>query len=255
MIVLSVFVSTKLTSVYSIYSMIFSALSLLLNSVYMAISFNLGQTFHKDRKKYTRLHDCYNNIFIGGITALMSVASLITIPFVRLYTRGIHDVEYIIDILPLLLCLMQLLSWSRYVSGNLTGIAGYAKSVSKIAVIEALVNVIASLVLVQFFGIIGVVIATVLALPIKVIYCAYLSDIKILKRYCWTTIKILKTNYACFFIIYIVGKNVQIEITSYLQFCVYGVILVAICGFIVTVANYFSNRNMFIDIKELFVKR
>ena len=33
-------------------------------------------------------------------------------------------------------CLVQILSWSRYVSGNLTGLAGYAKTVSYGVVVD-----------------------------------------------------------------------------------------------------------------------
>lgn len=59
---------------------------------------------------------------------------LIIIPFIRLYTHGVNDVNYIIPILPALFCSVQLISWSRYIAGNLTGLAGYAK---RVAVINA----------------------------------------------------------------------------------------------------------------------
>lgn len=71
---------------------------------------------------------------MGTMTAMTCVAYLIIIPFIRLYTHGVNDVNYIIPILPALFCSVQLISWSRYIAGNLTGLAGYAK---RVAVINA----------------------------------------------------------------------------------------------------------------------
>ena len=113
---------------------------------------------------------------------MVSTAYVLILPFVRLYTRGVNDVDYIYQILPLLFCLVQLLSWSRNVAGNLTGVAGYAKQVSYASLIEAFTNIVFSVILVFHFGIVGVLIATVIALPVKVIYCVYLTDKKIMKR-------------------------------------------------------------------------
>ena len=140
MIVLSVFVSTKLSSVYSVYNLVFSNLNLLLNSVYSSVSYVLGCTFHEDEKKYVTYHDAFTTIFMGGMTILMCITYILILPFIRLYTNGVTDVEYIYTILPVMFCLVQILSWSRYVSGNLTGLQRYAKTVSYISIAEAIVN-------------------------------------------------------------------------------------------------------------------
>ena len=132
MIVLSIFVDTKMSSVYGVYNLVFSSISLLLNAVYSSVSYTLGQTFHKDRKLYISLHDGFTSVFFGGMTCLMCTAYIMILPFIRLYTRGVSDVNYIYTSLPLLFSLVQIISWSRYVTGNLSGIAGYAKSTSYI---------------------------------------------------------------------------------------------------------------------------
>ena len=75
--------------------------------------------------------------------------------------------------------MIRILSWSRYVTGNLTGLAGYAKQTSYISMLEAFMNIFISIVLVQKMGIMGVLIGSTIALPVKVIYCAYISDKKL----------------------------------------------------------------------------
>ena len=254
LIILSIFVSTSLSSVYSTYNMIFVALNGLLNSVYSALSFNLGQTYHADINRYKKLHDQFNSIFVGGMTAMLCVAYWLTIPFITLYTEGVNDINYIYRWLPIFFCLVQLLSWSRFVSGSLTGIAGYAKSTSYISVVEAAINLIGSLILVQFFDIIGVLIATVAALPVKVIYCNYVADIKVMQRKPWKTISILGVNYAIFAATVLIKELVaDIVIENYWQFIIAGLVLAIGYTIVVVVFNILVNRDLLLlfKIREL----
>ena len=168
-----------MASVYVIYNMIFSALNTLLNAVYTSINYLLGQAFHENIKKYEILHDNFTSIFLGGMTILMSIAYILILPFISIYTKGVSDINYIYASLPVFFCLIRILSWSRYVTGNLTGLAGYAKQTSYISMLEAFMNIFISIVLVQKMGIMGVLIGSTIALPVKVIYCAYISDKKL----------------------------------------------------------------------------
>lgn len=241
MIILSMFYSTELASVYAIYNMVFSNINSLLNSVYQGTQYILGQTFFKNRAEYCRIHDAYNSIFLGTMTILMSVAYILIIPFVKLYTKGITDIDYVYKWLPLGFCLVQIISWSRYIAGNLTGIAGYAKVVSKISLVEALTNLILSFVLLWKYGIVGVIFATVIALPLKAIYVTWLTEKKILERRMTRTITILFSNYCLFAIVVIVNERLQISISSFGEFLINGLILTPILAIIGMLINILAN--------------
>lgn len=255
MIVLSMFVSTQLASVYSVYSLVFTSLNVLLNAVYTSVNYTLGQTFHRDRKGYPKVHDSFVSLFVGGMTIMVSTAYVLILPFVRLYTRGVNDVDYIYQILPLLFCLVQLLSWSRNVAGNLTGVAGYAKQVSYASLIEAFTNIVFSVILVFHFGIVGVLIATVIALPVKVIYCVYLTDKKIMKRSYFNTIKILGSNYAVFGIIAFATGFFPLPINSYLELVLYGIPVGLLCSVLTIGVNLLVNPNCLKMVKQLKKKK
>lgn len=254
MMVLSFFVSTKLSSVYSIYSLIYGSINLLLNAVGGSILYVLGQIYYKNRNQYEEVHDAMNTIFIGTTTILMSVSYVLIIPFVRLYTKGVADVDYVYDQLPLMFSLVQLLSWSRYVNGNLTGLAGYAKSTSYISLAEAVINMVLSIVLVQKYGITGVLFATVIALPIKVIWCIYISDKKVLHRSLAKTIQMISCNYGFFFGIVLIMKHVNLEIPTYSMFAMYGCALVIIIGTLGVGLNILTNRGCLYIAKRIFFK-
>ena len=258
MIVLSIFVSTKLSSVYSVYSMVFVAINVLLNAIYMSTNYILGQTFYDDLNKYILLHDLFISVFLGTITIAMSTIYILIVPFVKLYTQGINDVNYVITSLPVMFCLVQLLSWSRYIQGNLTALAGYAKQTAKVSVIEAFLNLFLSIIFVRQFKIVGVLFATVIALPLKVIYTTYLSDIKILHRSCWNSIKILSINYTFFFGVVYVNQFIKLSITTYESFIFYLVIIFTLLSLVGILLNAITNvdgRSYFIGIIKTRWKR
>ena len=253
MILLSIFVSTQLASVYSVYNLPIVALNGLLNAVYCALNYNLGISYHEDIEKYKKVHDMFNSIFIGAMTILMSVTYVLLIPFVKLYTKGVTDINYVYPMLPLLFCMVQLLSWNRFVSGNLFGVAGKIKSVEKISIIEALIKLILSIILIVSHGIVGALIATVVALPIKVIYCNYVADKVILKRPIVKTVSILGVNWLLFAIVVVINPFLNLNIDSYLSFALYGGIVFVVISMISVLLNAIVNKDL-LKIKTILKK-
>ena len=249
MIILSVFCSTKLASVYSVYNMIFIAMTNLLDAVYNGVRFNLGQAYHDNLEKYKITHDLFNSVFMGTMTSLICVAYMLTIPFIRIYTKGVNDINYINQALPIMFCSIQLLSWSKYMAGNLMGLSGYAKKLSYISIVEAAINLTASIILVQKFGIVGVLIATVLAQPIKSLYCNWVSDYQIMKRNGKRTVSILGVNFLCFGIVVLLSLRISIDISSFGVFIIWGMVLSLISFSAVMTINMIINR----DFLKLFV--
>lgn len=182
MILLSMMYSTALASVYAVYNLVYNNLSMLLNAVYTGLIYILGQTWHSDRERYREIHDGFEMVFAAAIGILMSVCSVMMPSFISLYTSGVTDVDYTYKGLPLLFGLVQIFSWNRFVSGNLTGIAGYAGKISRISVIEAALNISLSAVLAVPFGIYGILAATVLALSFKLVYLTWFSNRVIMER-------------------------------------------------------------------------
>lgn len=244
MIVLSIIGTTSLASVYSVYGLIFNNLISVLNAIYFGTVFLLGQMWQKDRSEYVYLHDAFDLCSHWIVTSTMSVAYIMTIPFVSLYTKGVEDVQYIYSSLPLLFCLIQTLSWNRYVNGNLTAIGGYAKPVSKISALEAFLNLFFSVILGYRFGIVGVLFATMVALPVKVIYCTYLSNVVILKRSVWTSVKIIITNYVMFGLVVFYTKMKPLTVSSFKSFFVYTLLTCIIIYPLFAILNILMSPNL-----------
>lgn len=241
MIVLSVFVSTQLSSVYAVYNLVFNNLNVLLSAVFWSVNYILGQAFHENKEKHVKLYDAYTSVFLGGMTILMCAAYVLVLPFIKLYTQGVTDVEYIYPSLPVLLCLVQIISWSRVVADSVIAIAGYVKNTIKISILEAVMNVVLSVILVNKLGIVGVLIATVLALPVKAIYCIHLVNKKVLKRSSGRTASIIGINFLLFSITVLVNQYISLPIENYLDFIKYGIIVTAVCMVVGVSANVLVN--------------
>ena len=243
MIILSVLVSTKMASVYATYSMVFVALETLLNAVYYSIKYLLGYTYHDKREEYAKVHDIFNSIFVGSSVVLLSVCYWLILPFVRMYTEGVTDMDYVMVWLPLGFSLVKLLSRSRMVAGNLTGIAGYAKQVSYISFIEAMINIILSIVLAGRYGIYGVLYATVIALLIKALYVNYLADCKIMSRKCSSTVLIFFGNYVVFAITVFLQFRNPLDVETFRSFFFCGTGLLSVYSIVVFAVNVLINKS------------
>lgn len=250
MIILSIFVSTSLASVYSVYNMVFLAVTTFVNSLFTALNYHLGHAYVSSIDDYKKVHDIFNSLFVGIICALMAVTYILIIPFIKLYTSGVEDINYIYLALPVLFCAVQILSWSRYISGNLMGIAGYAKEASVVSIVEAVINVSLSIILVLFLDITGVLLATVLALPIKVVYCNYVAEKKVMKRPPLKTIVIFMVNYLIFGSALLINYYIDLQINSYWDFVLYGFAFSATYLIISFGLNILVNKDLFHLVKK-----
>lgn len=243
-VVLSIFVDTKMASVYAVYNLVFSNLNTLWNALYSSVNYLLGQTYHKNFKQYAKLHDIFSSVFLGGMTWLMCTTYVLILPFVQIYTRGITDVNYIYERVPLLFGAIYILSWSRYVTGNLTGLAGYAKITSMVSVLEAFLNVLLSILLVKPFGMFGVLFASVVSLPIKVIFVTFLSETQILRRNPLKYLSIILINYVAFGCTILISNYFKVIVDDYKDFFLKGSVIFLCTGIICCSLNLIVNPDI-----------
>ena len=245
MVLISIIFNTAYASVYSVYNMVYNALTALMNSIYNSVAYVLGQNYHKDIELYKKLHDSYELVFIIEISALMSCCSVLMIPFISFYTRGVSDINYIYKFFPLLFGLVQILSWDRYVSGNLLLVDGKAKRAASYSVVEAILNVTFSILLSLIIGIYGIIIATVVALLYKVIRLTYDANHMILKRSSSGTVKRILCNLFVYLSIEVFSWIKPISVNSIAEFILAGVLTV------IAVGLYYFGANMLVNLPTM----
>lgn len=163
-ILLTFFCELKTVSVYSMYIMLFGMASTVISFFSNSISFAMGQLFNSDRKRFEELQEAYETYYLSISFALFTIAYIFILPFLKLYTSGITDVNYIDKWLPMLFVAYQVLNYGRNTSLAIINYAGHYKQTQWRAILETVINLVVSLVCVYKLGIYGVLIGTVAAL-------------------------------------------------------------------------------------------
>lgn len=248
MIIISVFCGLKEASVYAVYAMVFSSLASIIGQVFNGTNFVLGKSYAEEEAQYPVVHDGYNRIYILLVFAVFTVAYYCIIPFVALYTKGIADVNYIDERLPLLFVSVQLLSSCRIVDNQLIKLSMHAKKTIKYSVIESAINLLFSILLVQFVGIYGVLLGTILALLYRSNNITLYANHVILRRSAKKAYGIYGLNICIFAVLAALRKMMVIPITTYLQLLLWA----AVCSVSAVILYFAINLLMDSQLRKMF---
>ena len=254
MLVLSIFCDLTTVSIYAMYMLVFSALNTLIGQAHNGCYYLLGQSYNSDKQAYENIHDTYDTYYIGIVFSLMTVAYFLILPFIELYTAGVTEINYLDSALPILFCLINLLSSCRITSSNLIKISGNAQATIPRTVTESVINLSASIILVNFIGIYGVLLGTIIALLYRTNDMVIYANKKILKRSAWKSYKLILTNFLIFFVLLIVKHFINLTINNFASFIVAGLITTIISMGVYFILNSLMNRQAFRTLKSALFK-
>ena len=227
-VVISFFMTLNDVSIYTIYFLVANSLKNLIIAVSTAIIPKLGLQLHGDNKEH--LSDSfgkYEYIMLAISSLAYSCAICLTTPFVMVYTSGVSDADYYQPLFCVILMLAELVYCMRDPYVSITYAAGHFKQTAKYAYTEAMMNIVISVILIQFFGIIGVAIGTLVSMLYRLIAHVLYSSKNILNRNPLLAFKSLGTFILCP-IIAVLGM-------SYLTSMLNSLLLIVIAGFVLMV--------------------
>ncbi|PFM78971.1 hypothetical protein COJ46_15710 [Bacillus sp. AFS077874] len=183
--ILSIFVSNglKLASVYVVYSMVFKNLySLIMGAFSNGVVASFGHYLHeRNLKEVNKIFRTYELTYLIIQSAIWGTASVMILPFINLYTKGVRDIEYTsVTIATLFIC-VYVLNSSRIPCVMLINAVGHFQQTKNRAVIEAVINLIMMLLLVNKYHIVGILIAGLLSYAYSVPYIIVYTNKKILE--------------------------------------------------------------------------
>lgn len=182
-IVLTIFSTLSNVSIYSIYYLVVSGVKQLFTSLTGGIQALLGELWAKEETE--NLLKTFNwtewSLHTGGVFVFGCTASLI-VPFVKIYTSGINDANYIVPTFALLLTLANGLHCLRLPYNIMILAVGHYKQTQSNYIIAASLNIIISIIAVNFLGLIGVAIGTLVAMTYQTIWMAWYDSKHLLHR-------------------------------------------------------------------------
>lgn len=181
--IITIFCGTTEVSVYTVYLFVVNGIKNLVQALTGGIDSSFGDMLvRKEYDNLNRSFRTYELFYFTLITIVYIVAMVMIVPFIQVYTRGITDANYIRPLFAILIVLAELVWAIRLPYSSITLAAGHFKETKVGAWVEALTNLILSIILVFKFGIIGVTIGTLVAMTIRTIEFMYHTSKYILKR-------------------------------------------------------------------------
>ncbi len=204
---LSLFKNVKVVSIYSIYNLVFSSLKKLSNVFTNGLEGAFGDLWARGKiesyEKNFKIFEYLNFVFV---IVIFSCTTFLILPFVRLYTFGVNDVNYIIPFyafLSVFACAFFCLRTPYLIAVQS---AGKYKETRNGAIFEATINFLISIILVKPLGLIGVTIGTLFANVFRTLqYEIYVSK-NLVERSNYDFVKQVIWAISCFIIIFALQK-------------------------------------------------
>ncbi|MNM14034.1 hypothetical protein D3C81_242360 [compost metagenome] len=227
-LVLTVFTNLKVVSIYVMYNLIFNIVDNVVVMINGSLKFALGQSYFGNRTKFMKMFNLYETYYIAFIFGMISIVTILILPFMRMYTAGIHDNNYIDYFLPILFAIAKLLMNARAPSDTVIEIAGHFKNTQGRSILESVINLVCSIVFVLLFGIYGVVLGTIAALLYRTTDMILYSNKRLLERSPWVTIKKWQLNIVLFVAVDLLVRSIHLQIHSFLSLVLSGMLLSAV---------------------------
>ena len=172
-IVLTLLSTLSNVSIYSVYFMVIKGVKTLFLSMTNGIQSLLGELWARQeleelRKTFGWTEWCIHT----GTTFVFSCTAALIVPFVRVYTAGINDANYIQPAFAILLTLANAMHCLRLPYNILVLAAGHYKQTQKNYIVAATINIVFSVLTVKAWGLIGVAIGTLAAMAYQTVWLA-----------------------------------------------------------------------------------
>lgn len=227
----------KLASVYAVYRLVYKNMYALITGAFSNGSVaSFGQLLAggklEDAKRSYRQFEVIYYVVIGVLYG--AIASLI-LPFVRLYTAGVTDVEYILPILALLMTVAEVLNCTRVPAGMLINAAGHFHQTKYRALAEAIINFAVTFLLIGKYDIYAIVIAGIVSYCYRVTDMVIYSNKRILGDSPWQSVRPILISWVGVGLTWAAMQLVLQPFTGWLGFFGWGVVTVAVGGVIAIV--------------------
>lgn len=202
----------KIASVYSMYNLVITMATTMMQQIESGFSFRLGQMYNTNKERYYPLHHIFEILYMILIFSVMTCIYILLIPFIRLYTAGATDINYINKLYPLFFVITPLLTYGRAASLNVISYAGHFRETQNRAITETVINLLVSVVCIYKFGILGALLGTIVASLYRTNDMIIYAYKYLLPGSPWKT---YKRWFACFGIFAFIVKFVNIDCSMF----------------------------------------
>lgn len=237
-VVLTIFSSLENVSVYGVYHLVVAGVKQLVMSMTSGVQALMGNLYAKrEEKLLNEFFSSFEWMLHTFVTFVFGMTTVLIVPFVRVYTQGITDANYIVPVFAFLITMAQAFYCYRLPYSLMTLAAGHYKQTQSSAIIEAILNVSISVILVKKFGLIGVAIGTIISMGYRTVYLAWYLKNSILNRNLKYFVKQVLIDTLSIALMYCSTRWLTLQNVNYISWLMMAIIAGVICAIEVAVVN------------------
>ena len=258
-IVLTLFSTLANVSIYSVYNVVILGVKNALLSMTNGFQSLIGEMLaKKETEKLNNFFGYVEWILHTGTTLIFGCTGVLLVNFVRVYTNGINDADYIQPLFVVLITVANAGHCLRLPYNILILAAGHYKQTQSNYIVAMILNIVISIATVKIWGLIGVSIGTLVAMAYQTVWMARYDSKNII---CWPFKNFLKqcgVDVITVLIASLVTFKIPMLSVSYISWFLLALEIFAIWLVIAVLANivFYRERvsSMFKRIKGRFVK-
>lgn len=254
--VLTLFTTLAEVSVYSVYYLVVKGIKSIIGAFSGGIDATFGDMIAKNETTLlNKTFSIYELLFTITNTIAFTAGMILITPFIAVYTKGVVDANYIRPLFGALIVISEFIYEIRQPYSVIILAAGHFKETRKGAWVECLSNIIISVILVNWLGIIGVAIGTIVAMTIRTIEFMYHANRYILHRTVWKSVKkILVAITVAIITILICNYLPYRDNTNYLNWGINALMVLLAAGATTLGANAIIFRGELASAKSILIK-
>ena len=189
-IVLTMLSTLQNVSVYSVYHMVVIGVKQLFLSLTSGVTALIGELWAKQEvEELNRTFGWMEWVVHTGTVFVFGCAGVLVVPFIKVYTYGISDANYVQPLFAVLLTLANAGHCLRLPYNVMILAAGHYKQTQRNYIVAAVMNIVISVLTVKSFGLIGVAIGTLVAMGYQTVWMAVYDSKNLIK---WPIRKFIK---------------------------------------------------------------
>lgn len=255
-IVLTINSTLSNVSIYSVYSLVVRGVKTLFLSMTNGIQALIGELWAK--QELNRLNEIFawvEWVIHTGTTYIFACTAALIVPFVKVYTSGIADANYVQPTFAIILTAANAMHCLRLPYNIMVLAAGHYKQTQNNYIVAAVLNIVISVLTVKAWGLIGVAIGTLAAMAYQTVWLAVYDS----KHFIFWPIKSVMKQFLVDMLsavlIWILGRLICMSETSYVGWFILAV-KIALGAFVIIVfVNILLYRNMIYQLWAKLKKR
>lgn len=245
-ILATIFTSLAQVSVYTIYAMVIIGIQQMIMVFSAGIQAAFGELIAlDDLEMFRRIYAQYEFMIYSIMTLFYSTVMVLLLPFIKLYTRGITDVNYYQPMLAFLFVLNALLYSIKSPQGTLVTSAGLFKETKYQTLTQALLAVIFGAILAKFFGLKGILIGLIISNLYRDVDLFIFIPKKLHNTKIAITFKRVGLVFIEFALICLPFVYIDMGITSYIKWLGWGTIVFVYSFVVIVLVSLLFERVVF----------